>query len=1379
MDPEEQQRQDRIQDIMDERAARLRPTYEASEDDTEEEAKKKADMTATLNEQSPSTKPQKVIQPEVVEEEPEESQTKDKGLSGMKTPFNMFRGDPGFLGLKNPLYIPTAMGMGLLDFPIDVLTKITGTEKLDNKWDEFTKFENPWGQRIRKFSSVVIPTLVPVMRWGKFVNASKLTGLSKAFAHIGGAAAIDSAVIGFSDVGEEDNTLRVIADTFPGSFGTQGAFPIPESWKTLDGDSPQVRRQKNMLESGMLSGAADILGYAMQGMKPSMHWFKPLDDKAKGYKAVQEAKAYDPESIVAIADIQHRLKTDKTLKKADRKKLEIQLAKLKKQVRDTGYSEATTVPIESYTKRVDKTRTNQTANVASKKLASMNYKPGQWLPYDPDIVPGLANKAKTARQSVPPGNIPRAMNDAAVLKLGKNTGDPTPLGKAIDPAMVTDPMMAKGLDVPQSVRHLVARIWEKAKAAGNYQYIVDTIRMSNAEMDKAHWVLYDSIVRPGTKSDLKKFLLEWSDEKSLAIGPDGKRIPIRVIDENIAPVVGKAMQDLTRLYLGKGVTKTSAVVMDSLGREISTIAEGSMAYKELVDNDRVFEMVMDKLEVLGVEYGLNKYISGFTLRNKQWWNKLNGEQVLAKLDEFNGRQDALHTQFKKFRDNLTELKDTNPSLMRPLMEAYAYSGGDVISINSLNKWANEQVSVMGLLKSPDPTKLNMFARGAWSVVYNNVLSGLSGIRAAFGNGTRIILKPIESLLGHGIEALMKGDFELVRKSMYVHASYMETTRRAIGDGIKRMKMVHNDPEFLAKAIREDYRVADDNTWLLLDDMAEQWKKDGNWGAQFQYGWAKANWQISKAKWMRTGTTLMTGVDSMTDTFMATALARSRAYDEVITATGKTLDSKGVAKALEAAERKHFRSVFDNQGLLTDEYAKYASGEIALNLDDNVSAWINQSTTAVPALKNFFMFPRTGINMFKVALSYTPLSLIPGLNKYSEVLLAGDDIVKIKDALKHHGIKEFDKTPNAMAIYKNLKNEYAGRLALSGMTAVAMYNWAMAGNLRGNGPSSGSERKKLQDKGWRPKTINIGGAWFNYDGLPMIETVFKLMGYLAYYQNDLGAEVTQDFIDKITWSLGATYLNNTPLYGLEPLQAAMSGDTAAWQRMTANIVRGAIPMSGALGVVSNAITSSQKDIYKDLLGYVTNRVPIASSFLPERIDYWTGQPINEIDNPLLRTLNAISPIKVSGGQEPWRKWLLETGYPGLSMVTTTSKGRKRLSAQQRELIGRYIGEQQLYKEVEKMMKNRAFNEEIKMLKELRKKGMSYEEIEIRAADTRVYRALNRLMSQARTRAEAKLRETKPYLDMQINKQLQVDKLTQQGNIPEASRQRESFLNFHRK
>ena len=100
-----------------------------------------------------------------------------------------------------PLAIPSAIGLGVVDFGIDVATKLTGQEQLDDKWDRITKFDNPWAQRLRNFSSVAIPTFIPVVGWAKYVNALKLPALTSAMAHIGGAAAIDAAVIGFSDMG--------------------------------------------------------------------------------------------------------------------------------------------------------------------------------------------------------------------------------------------------------------------------------------------------------------------------------------------------------------------------------------------------------------------------------------------------------------------------------------------------------------------------------------------------------------------------------------------------------------------------------------------------------------------------------------------------------------------------------------------------------------------------------------------------------------------------------------------------------------------------------------------------------------------------------------------------------------------------------------------------------------------------------------------------------------------------------------------------------------------------------------------------------------------------------------------------------------------------
>ena len=83
--------------------------------------------------------------------------------------------------------------------------------------------------------------------------------------------------------------------------------------------------------------------------------------------------------------------------------------------------------------------------------------------------------------------------------------------------------------------------------------------------------------------------------------------------------------------------------------------------------------------------------------------------------------------------------------MRPLMDAFVHTNGDVDSLAKLMTWASDQVTPSGMLKSPDPKELNLFARSAWGVIYNNVLSGLSAFRAGIGNTSQIILKPITGL----------------------------------------------------------------------------------------------------------------------------------------------------------------------------------------------------------------------------------------------------------------------------------------------------------------------------------------------------------------------------------------------------------------------------------------------------------------------------------------------------------------------------------------------------------------------------------------------------------------------------------------------------------
>ena len=1265
-------------------------------------------------------------------------------------------------GWSNPEYYPAAAGLGILDIPFDIAGAL-GFEALDDAWDRATKLENASGQKVRNFVNIVYPNMVAAGGVLKATQAAKLTGITKAVTNVGGNALAATAIAGVSDYAETaDNTARAIADTFPETFGAQGRYPIPEDWKTLDGDSPEVRRQKNMLDETVLSGVGDILGYVINAGKPVLSWFKPKGDIATAFKNKQVMKNADPESIMKIAELDEAI-ASKTLPKRDLSLLKKTRDKLYEQIQKFNRTDVTQNAADSSLKRAQKSRQIQTNNEAIRKLetdpTSTNY--------DPDITPGLATAKQSSKAAIPPGSIQKNAADVAAIDgKGFTTGTPNP--------MYTKTMEQKGLVLGKS-RNMVRGIEALKRMAGDYDAIIDGFRITSQDMSDAAWKVYKEILRPGSADDLKKV---FADNRAIqqVLDEKGNFKDVSYLNEIQAQGAAVALADLVDLYLGREITESSARLMTTLGKEIADKSGVPRTFKNLASDDVLIEQVLDKMEILMSEYGVNKYISGWQLNNKKWgevWKKSTNpdELVDLTLKEFTEVQNAKHAEFKQFRQNLAAIRETNPEAMRPLLDAFAYSGGKVDDLQKLYAFAKDQVSIGGLIKSPDHKRMNVFARGAWSVVYNNVISGLSGLRAAVGNGSMLIMKPMTTMLSHGLEAVVKGDMEPIERAMYYHSSMFETGQRALGDALNRMKKVHSDSDFMASVIRKDFVIEEDKVWNILDDAAELAEaNEDNLGYLWQYKWAKKNKEVSQMKWMRTGTTMMSGVDAATDTFMATMNSRVAAYDEVFGKYGKSLDPEEFANHLAIAEKKNYATMFDKNGVLTDKAAKAASGEIALNLDDSISTWINTATTAVPALKNFFMFPRTGINMAKLAMSYTPLAAIPGLNKYSKVLYAGDDMVKIKAALKEHGIKDFDKTPNAMAIYKNLQKEYQGRLMLSSTTATLGFTYAMHGGIRGNGPVSGSDRRKLQDMGWKPKTIKIGNNWVSYEGIPMLDTILTVMGDAAYYHNDLGSSMTQSIVDKLAWTICATYVNNTPLYGMEPLQKAFAGDESAWQRITANMIRGAIPMSGALGVVSNAITSSQKDIYKDMMGYVTNRVPIASSFLPERIDYWTGGEINEIDNPLLRGLNAISPIKVSQGEEPWRKWLLDIGFNGISILSKTYNGDREYTAEEREIIGRLIGEQQLYRQVQRIMKSGRYNKEIEQLK-LYRRGKTYDEVRQYAQRLPVHQHLNKIIKSAQQRAEFTLQNSEEYkhIGFDVRGRKITKKLMERGLVDRAANQ----------
>ena len=1243
-----------------------------------------------------------------------------------------------FKGLSLP-------GISLADFGFDAIGMLPGASVIDDTWDKQTAdIYDPYTTKLRRILSIVLPSIwaggTVTTQLGKLglSNAPRLTQISTA---LGAYGVTDAAIVGLSDVGYEDTITQSMAEAFPGVFGPKGHLPIPKWARTIEGDSSEVRKYKNMLENTVFSFGGTLLGAWIEISKggKGMSWFQPLDNTAAAYKTRELSKASDPDKLIRIQEINNALST-KNLSRKVQTQLEDELIALKESMGG----------IDSFEEALRQSEVSSAKETDEAAKGKINRGEVDGTSFDEDLTPVTSNK----KRSIPPGNVARNQADVAAIKAGQATGDPAPI--------ITEAMRNKALMVGSTSRDAVMGVAEQARELGRFDALVNGFRFSKQNMDALAWDTYTSIIAADNMDDLRGLFLDYKDTKTLL----GGKLKVEYITEEQARGAAFAMRDLVDRFLGRDIALNSARVMDTAGREAASLAEAVQDLTPFMNDQEGMDLVIDKLQFLMDEYALNKYISGWSLKNKDWANAVppaDFETTIKTLtSEFKTAENRIHAANLKLTKELKRLATDNPMAMRPLMDAFAYTKGDVDSFAKLLRWAGDQVTPRGLIVSPNPREMNLFARNAFAVVFNNVLSGLSSFRAGLDVTSKLMLRPITQLSGAAIRGPIDG-FESFKRTMYYNGAMFETNRRALTDAWSMIKKAHKDPELMLQAYRKDlkFKKTDAARWDIMDQMRTVWEAEGNEGKLMQLNAVEFLRDLSKAPWNRYGMSGLTGPDAFAWTHVAHQLARIRAYEDVFTEFGFA-DWKKIA----LAEKKYAKEFFDENGLIKDSVLKNISGEITLNLDDNVAKWINKATTAVPITRHLSMFPRTQSNDIKNALSWGPIQSIPGINKYSRTIWARTDD-EIAAALAEHGASI--KDPGAYHLFENLQNEYVGRMAFSVGLTKLLWNYAMGGNIRGNGHYNADRRKKERDQmGYDPKTIRIAGKWIPYSGIPGVEQALSTIGDMAYYAADIEQPFLEDWRRKLAWSLAANFLNDTPIQSIEPLIAAINGELGQWNRLIANTARSYIPNSSALGVVADAVSSTQKDIQGEMHEYLMNKLPFVNLLLDERVDIWTGKKVNDINHPWLKVLNATTKVNLSDDQEPWREWLRETGYNGLSKLNKDSTGSYEYSTAERELIHKYMGEQEMYKDLIKLSKNKKLNKQLGQLRYTRARSDSdAEKIKLEQDHLPVIQEINRIVRNAQRIAEQRLLNERPDIVNTILHQQLADKKMKQGDVTGAS------------
>ena len=186
---------------------------------------------------------------------------------------------------KGPVMPGEAVATGTIDWGVDLINKIPGVEI-----PKLPTYQNETAAAIRDISSVVVPTVGLTLTGVGALQAagkgSKIAALSDPFikwlGSTGASAGIGAGVDFVAEVNErDDNILGTLKRSFPRTFGW-----VPSDLATLDTDSPDQKRAKNIYESTGLGIFTDIVGGAVKlaaklaGSKAATRWI-PESEKAK------------------------------------------------------------------------------------------------------------------------------------------------------------------------------------------------------------------------------------------------------------------------------------------------------------------------------------------------------------------------------------------------------------------------------------------------------------------------------------------------------------------------------------------------------------------------------------------------------------------------------------------------------------------------------------------------------------------------------------------------------------------------------------------------------------------------------------------------------------------------------------------------------------------------------------------------------------------------------------------------------------------------------------------------------------------------------------------------------------------------------------------
>ena len=1246
---------------------------------------------------------------------PDYSEITKKKEAGEKVTFKEgFSESFGTASGYNPANYLAAAGAGVADFAIDTVNILPGVSL-----PKLPEYENGVLQGVRDMSGIIIPSLYGGMflkGLGAAAHAKVGWALgNKTLVKFAGKAGLD-ALSGV--VVDRINTQNLTDHNATGSL--KAAWPqtygwIPDNIATLDSDSPETKRLKNINEGVGLSFAGDII---LGGTKV-IRELKGIDDATQWIPKSEQAKEW-----VAKKNAKKTLSAD---------------------------------PVENEVLINSQKRKDQFTEMGKYNLSIT-----EDIDLDKPIkgVHDFYDDYEVGFRTADDGGIVAAQYDA--VRITKNIDSVQ--GRV--GSVFTDSALREGLNLDDAglgtMRELSKDLKLDVEWHGQTGKVITHKEAVEVGEDLAA-ALYE-MDTPQMKRVVDNFLT----------GTDADT-GIKVLSSEGYVGVFNAIKKYMDDYMNMDLARAQAYVSTSLAGQVSDMAEGARLMADAPQAvQRAQEQVLDRLQYLMNVKAQTSYARGRALNMTNLWNRIRTLDFKKKGGKKNIMNNALEyiksekeetiknlkkitTESKEAIDQNRMLNKTKPSMLKPLMLAYEVTDGNVNTIAKLNRYFKESTGVFKkAIIDVNPDMPSVVVQGAWGNIYNSVLSAIgTPLKAGVSNLVLMIERPIATIVGAGFS----GDVRTLRRASYMYgAGFVDTLQKATTHMNTVFRQASRDPSSVQYVMRKDFQLKNEQTLKALNSFADAKAAEGLEGPKAMMARVEAMNDLAENPVLRFGANSMTAFDGFTRSFIASVESRGRAFDELI-GEGQQVTSKTLGDASD----KLYKEMFDETGMITDKGVEYASKEIAMNLDNKAVDSLNTMLEYIPGIKPFLMFPRTAVNMLRFTGSHTPLSgFIKDIDNFSKPFVeqTGSEVERL---LKGRGV-DIDAV-NPEAAYETIRAELKGRRAIGTLTVMGAFGAFSMGNLHGNGLYDKTRQATRNQLNWRPRSYRgWDGKWYSYDNLGAISDWLALTADIMDNFDSLDEPTLELQLNKVGYVLSANLVNKSFLAGLEPMNDMLAGNPAAMNRWLASFGSSFVPGSGLRNEFSRLLTPQLKEVEQDFFQLLANRNPIAKGNLPNAYDWVDGSLIREPTNFFTRLWNTYSPaFKQSEEISPIKQFLIDVQFDGRPQLNTNGNGVE-YTPEQRSEVTRLMGENKFFaKEVKKIMNSSEGKKFVAAYKKATKDGIYLDRKDFLNVHRRLRRALRKAQNLAESRIEERgIVQKKQYYNKRI------ERATREGDIEEIVR-----------